>query len=36
MFALAGIVYAQLLPPDRRQKILGMPNRLAVRSACRS
>ncbi len=30
MFALAGIVYAKLLPPDRRQRVLGMPNRLAV------
>jgi hypothetical protein len=30
MFALAGIVYAKLLPPDRKLRILGMPNRLAV------
>ena len=30
MFALAGIVYAKLLPRDRAVKILGMPNRLAV------
>src|SRR5436190_6474483 len=30
MFALAGIVYAKLLPPDRSVRILGMPNRLAV------
>src|SRR3954452_18055675 len=30
MFALAGIVYAKLLPPDRHMRILGMPNRLAV------
>jgi hypothetical protein len=30
MFALAGIVYAKLLPPDRSKRILGMPNRLAV------
>ncbi|MGZ4202030.1 MAG: hypothetical protein ACXVRH_08235 [Thermoleophilaceae bacterium] len=30
MFALAGIVYAKLLPPDRRVRVLGMPNRLAV------
>ncbi|HVP00956.1 MAG TPA: hypothetical protein VMT10_00185 [Solirubrobacteraceae bacterium] len=30
MFALAGIVYAKLLPRDRRVRILGMPNRLAV------
>jgi hypothetical protein len=30
MFALAGIVYAKLLPPDRRVRVLGMPNRLAL------
>ena len=30
MFALAGIVYAKLLPPDRGVRVLGMPNRLAV------
>src|SRR2546423_12950996 len=30
MFALAGIVYAKLLPGDRRVRILGMPNRFAV------
>jgi hypothetical protein len=30
MFALAGIVYAKLLPPDRGLRVLGMPNRLAV------
>src|SRR2546423_8717531 len=30
MFALAGIVYAKLLPADRRARVLGMPNRLAV------
>jgi hypothetical protein len=30
MFALAGIVYAKLLPADRRVRVLGMPNRLAV------
>jgi hypothetical protein len=30
MFALAGIVYAKLLPADRAVRILGMPNRLAV------
>ena len=30
MFALAGIVYAKLLPPDRSTRILGMPNRLAI------
>jgi hypothetical protein len=30
MFALAGIVYAKLLPADRAVRILGMPNRLAI------
>jgi hypothetical protein len=30
MFGVAGIVYAKLLPRDRRVRILGMPNRLAV------
>ena len=30
MFAIAGIVYAKLLPADRRVRVLGMPNRLAV------
>jgi hypothetical protein len=30
MFALAGIVYAKLLPADRSVRILGMPNRLAI------
>lgn len=30
MFALAGIVYAKLLPADRSARSLGMPNRLAV------
>jgi hypothetical protein len=30
MFALAGIVYAKVLPADRRARILGMPNRLAI------
>jgi hypothetical protein len=30
MFALAGIVYAKLLPADRAARVLGMPNRLAV------
>jgi hypothetical protein len=30
MFAIAGVVYAKLLPPDRTVKILGMPNRLAL------
>src|SRR3954467_9639066 len=30
MFALAGIVYAKLLPRDRAVRWLGMPNRLAL------
>ena len=30
MFALAGIVYAKLLPADRSVRVLGLPNRLAV------
>ncbi len=30
MFAVAGIVYAKLLPADRRIRVLGIPNRLAV------
>ncbi len=30
MFALAGIVYAKLLPPNRAIRLLGMPNRLAI------
>ena len=30
MFAIAGIVYAKLLPPDRHMRILGIPNRLAI------
>jgi hypothetical protein len=28
MFALAGITFGKMLPPDKRQKILGVPNRL--------
>lgn len=27
MFAVAGVVFAKLLPPDRRAKIFGIPNR---------
>jgi hypothetical protein len=27
MFAVAGVVFAKLLPPERRMKILGIPNR---------
>ncbi|HSJ18831.1 MAG TPA: hypothetical protein VK920_12115 [Solirubrobacterales bacterium] len=30
MFAISGIVYVKLLPPDPRTRILGVPNRLAV------
>ena len=30
MFALAGIVYAKLLPRDRTIRVLGIPNRVAV------
>jgi hypothetical protein len=30
MFALAGIVYAKLLPPERATRILGLPNRVAI------
>jgi hypothetical protein len=29
MFATAGITFSKMLPPDKRLKILGMPNRLA-------
>ena len=30
MFAISGIVYVKLLPPDPRTRILGVPNRLAI------
>src|SRR3954470_22356888 len=30
MFALAGVVYAKMLPADRSKRILGMNNRFAV------
>jgi len=30
MFALAGVIYAKLLPADRATRVLGIPNRLAV------
>jgi hypothetical protein len=30
MFALGGIVYAKVLPPDPALRILGVPNRLAI------
>ena len=29
MFAISGIVFAKMLPPDKGLKILGIPNRLA-------
>lgn len=28
MFAIAGITFAKMLPPDRRARVLGIPNRL--------
>jgi len=28
MFAIAGITFSKMLPPDRRTRILGVPNRL--------
>ncbi len=30
MFAMAGITFGKMLPPDRKLKILGIPNRLLV------
>jgi hypothetical protein len=30
MFAIGGVVYAKVLPPDPAVRILGMPNRLAI------
>jgi hypothetical protein len=30
MFAIAGIAFAKMLPPDKRLKILGLPNRLVI------
>ena len=30
MFAISGIVFAKMLPPDKHLKILGIPNRLAL------
>jgi hypothetical protein len=30
MFAIAGIVWAKMLPPDRKTKILGIPNRAFI------
>jgi len=28
MFAIAGITFSKMLPPDKEQKVLGIPNRL--------
>jgi hypothetical protein len=30
MFAIAGITFAKMLPPDRKARILGLPNRLFI------
>ena len=30
MFAIAGITFSKMLPPDKRTKILGIPNRIAM------
>ncbi len=30
MFAIAGITFSKMLPADKRMKILGIPNRIAV------
>ncbi len=30
MFAISGVVFAKSLPADRRQKLLGLPNRLTI------
>ena len=30
MFAIAGIAFGKMLPPDKRTKILGLPNRLVI------
>ncbi len=30
MFAVAGVTFGKMLPPDPRQKILGIPNRLVI------
>jgi hypothetical protein len=30
MFAIAGVVYAEVLPADRRATLLGIPNRLTI------
>jgi hypothetical protein len=30
MFAIAGVTFGKMLPPDKKSKILGMPNRLVI------
>ncbi len=30
MFAIAGITFSKMLPPDKRMKILGVPNRIVM------
>jgi len=30
MFAIAGVTFGKMLPPDKKLKILGLPNRLAI------
>jgi hypothetical protein len=30
LFAVSGVVFVKMLPPDRRMRILGVPNRLAL------
>jgi hypothetical protein len=30
MFAVAGVTFGKMLPPDPKQKILGIPNRLVI------
>ena len=30
MFAVAGVTFGKMLPPDKKLKILGLPNRLAI------
>jgi hypothetical protein len=33
MFAIAGITFGKMLPPDKKMKILGIPNRLVLAAA---
>ena len=30
MFAIAGVAFGKMLPPDKKLKILGLPNRLVI------